>query len=166
MVSKYNFLLTKDNLVKRNWNGCQKCCFCDSAETVNHLYIACPFAKIVWRIVFCAFNILPPTNVTNMFGNWLNGVPKTDKDRIRIGVSALCWSIWITRNDMVFNKQNGTNFLQVIRRATHWIQLWAFLLPEDQREPMVTGCNRMLAVAQDFFFQATGWRHISRLANG
>ena len=26
-------LLTKDNLAKRNWNGCKKCCFCDSEES-------------------------------------------------------------------------------------------------------------------------------------
>ena len=40
-------LLTKDNLAKRNWNGCQKCCFCDSNETVDHLFLSCPFAKSV-----------------------------------------------------------------------------------------------------------------------
>jgi hypothetical protein len=31
---------------------------------------------------------------------------------------------------------------------------------------MDTGCNRMLAVTQDFFFHATGWRHTSRIQNG
>jgi hypothetical protein len=86
-----------------------------------------------------------------------------DKERIRIGISAVCWSIWTTRNDIIFNRQTGTNFLQVIRRATHWIQQWALLLPEDQRENMATGCNRLLTVTQDLFFQATGWRHTSRL---
>ena len=73
-------------------------------------------------MMFFAFDITPPTNITNMFGNWLHGVDKQNKSRIRIGVSALCWAIWNTRNDFVFNKQNGTNFLQVIRRATCWIQ--------------------------------------------
>jgi hypothetical protein len=159
-------LLTKDNLAKRKWKGCQKCCFCDSTETVNHLFLHCPFAKIIWRMVYLTYNIPPPANVTNMFGKWLNGVRKEDKHKIRVGVSALCWSIWRTRNDIIFNKQNGTNFLQVIRRAAHWIQQWVFLLPLEHREGMVTGCNRMLVVAQDFFFQATGWRHTNRLANG
>jgi hypothetical protein len=41
-------LLTKDNLPKRKWNWCQKCCFCDSTETVNHLFIHYLFAKIIW----------------------------------------------------------------------------------------------------------------------
>ena len=82
-----------------------------------------------------------------MFGNWLNGVQKEDKARIRIGVAAICWSIWTSRNDLIFNKKTGTNFLQVILRAIHWIQQWAYLQPEDQRQPMASGCNRLLKVA-------------------
>jgi hypothetical protein len=41
-------LLTKDNLVKRRWSGCTKCVFCGDQETVEHLFIACPFAKLIW----------------------------------------------------------------------------------------------------------------------
>ena len=41
--------------------------------------------------------------------------------------------------------------MQVIRRATHWIQLWTFLLLEDQREATVTECNHLMMVARDFF---------------
>lgn len=90
-------LLIKDNLAKHNWHGCQKCCFCNGPENIHHLFLSCPFAKIVWRIIYFTFDIPPPTNITNMFGNWLNGVNKLDKDRIRIGISALCWSIWQVR---------------------------------------------------------------------
>jgi hypothetical protein len=104
-------LLTKDNLAKRKWNGCQKCCFCDSTETVNHLFIACPFIQMVWRIIYLSYNIPPPSNVTNMFGNWLNGVDRQSKVFIRIGVSALCWSIWKVRNDIIFNKKQIFHFL-------------------------------------------------------
>jgi hypothetical protein len=159
-------LLTKDNLAKRKWTGSQKCCFCNNNETVDHLFLHCPFAKIIWRMIFFTYNIPPSSNVTNMFGNWLNGVNKKDKFYIRIGVSAICWSIWTSRNDIIFNKQKGTNFLQVILRAAHWLQTWACLLPADQRDTMATGCNRLLEVTQDCYFQATGWRHISRILDG
>jgi hypothetical protein len=67
-----------------------------------------------------------------------------------------CWSIQRTRNENIFNEQKGTNFLQVIWQAIHWVQLWAFLLPEDQRDDMGIGYNRLLMVVQDFFFQPTG----------
>jgi hypothetical protein len=155
-------LLTKDNLAKRNWQGNTRCPFCGDSETIEHLFINCPFAKLVWRVVFCTYNIPPPSNVTNMFGNWLNGVDKKTKARIRIGVSAICWSLWKCRNNLVFNRKENFHVLQVIHMATHWIQLWAFLLPSDQRELMVARCSRLLLVAQDFFSRHT-WQHISRL---
>jgi hypothetical protein len=79
-------ILTKDNLAKRNWQGSTKCCFCDQEETIQHLFIDCPFAKNLWRIVHMTFAISPPSNINNMFGNWLNGITKKDKGFIRIGV--------------------------------------------------------------------------------
>lgn len=33
-------LLTKDNLAKRNWEESLKCCFCESDETVQHLFVS------------------------------------------------------------------------------------------------------------------------------
>jgi hypothetical protein len=60
--NKNKVLLTKDNLARKKWQGCKECCLCDSDET--H-----PFARIVWRIVLIAYNISPPTNIANMFGN-------------------------------------------------------------------------------------------------
>ena len=53
--------------------------------------------------------------------------------------------------------------IKVIYMAVHWIQLWALLLPSDQRDLMVAGCTRLLSVAQDFFSQHT-WQHIRRLS--
>ena len=72
-------VLTKDNLAKRNWKGDSRCSVCGNNESVEHLFISCPFAKLVWRVVFCTYNIPPSTNVTNMFGNWLNGMDKKTK---------------------------------------------------------------------------------------
>jgi hypothetical protein len=86
-------LLNRDNLAKRNWNGSKKCCFCDLEETVNHLFIFCPFARLVWRIIFARYDIPPPTNITSMFLNWKIGIDSKTKAKIRIGISVVCWSI-------------------------------------------------------------------------
>jgi hypothetical protein len=157
-------ILTKDNLARRNWNGCMKCAFCDSSESINHLFFDCPFAKLIWRVIQFTFNIVPPTNVTNMFGNWLNGVDKVSKFRIRIGFCALMWAIWNCRNDIVFNKSTNSNFLQVTRMVSHWIHEWSLLLPETQREPMHAGCRRLDAVARAIYNQ-DGWRPVKRLSD-
>jgi hypothetical protein len=39
-------ILTKDNMIKRNWQGSPTRCFCDHEETVQHLFIECPFARL------------------------------------------------------------------------------------------------------------------------
>jgi hypothetical protein len=41
-------ILTKDNLVKRNWQGSKKCVFCHHDETIDHLFFNCQFARSVW----------------------------------------------------------------------------------------------------------------------
>jgi hypothetical protein len=35
---KKGVILTKDNLVRRNWNGDKHCCFCHFPETIQHLF--------------------------------------------------------------------------------------------------------------------------------
>jgi hypothetical protein len=52
----------------------------------------------------------PSKNTTNLFGNWLKGIPKKDLAQIRVGVCVIFWAIWNTRNDFIFNKQKALIF--------------------------------------------------------
>jgi hypothetical protein len=97
------------------------------------------------------FGLEPPKNVTNLFGNWLKGIPKEDLIQIRVGVCAIIWAIWNTRNNFIFNKPNKQPLLQVIPMVTHWIRMWFYLQQEEQREAMDSGCNRLEMVARDLF---------------
>jgi hypothetical protein len=83
-------------------------------ESAEHLYLPCPFAPIIWRMAYFTYNIPPPTDITNMFGKWLKGINKVDKASICLGVSALYWSTWTCRNNIVSKKQKDSNFLQVV----------------------------------------------------
>jgi hypothetical protein len=144
-------LLTKDNLVKHKWKGCIKYCFCDLSEIVQHLFISCPFVRIIWRKVYFTYKLPPPTKITNMFGNWLNGVPKNATARIRIGVSALCWSIWTCQNNIIFNTQKNSIFFY---RLFGWcaLDLYMVLPPSGGSagaygywmQSAVNGCSGLL----------------------
>ena len=79
--------------------------------TIEYLFLKYPFARIVWHIVYMTYNIPPPINIKNKFGNWSNGIDKKNMARIRIGVSALCRSLWRCRNNIVFNIAGSSNFL-------------------------------------------------------
>ena len=56
-------ILTKEKLIKRRWVGSARCCFCDRDETIQHLFIDCPLAKLLWRTIHIAFNIIPPVSI-------------------------------------------------------------------------------------------------------
>ena len=97
-----------------------------------------------------------------LFGTWLNGVDIHIAKYIRLGICALFWTIWNTRNDLIFNGTKFTNFLQVIYKATTWIRMWLLLTHADYREIMVIGCSRWETIARAIFSRF-GWRANNRL---
>ena len=99
-------ILTKDNLAKRNWSGSKKCCFCDHNEIIQHLFYDCQHAKIIWRVVQVATGLTPPKSMTHMLWNWLTGISMKERRLIFVGAAALMWTIWCTRNDLIFEKKN------------------------------------------------------------
>jgi hypothetical protein len=49
-------------------------------------------------------NLDLPHSVNHMFGSWLVNVDKNLKSLAVLGGRALCWTIWLKRNDIVFWK--------------------------------------------------------------
>ena len=90
---KRKVILTKNNLIKRNPNGCKKCIFCYYDEIVEHVFVSCSFVRKIWRLIYFTFNISPPTSMANMFGSWLLGVDKKSKTCIRIGICSFIWAV-------------------------------------------------------------------------
>jgi hypothetical protein len=117
-------ILTKDNLVKRNWHGSTRCVFCHQDETIKHLFFQCHFARSIWSIIQVVSNLRPPTSVANTFGNWLHGINLMFRILIRVGTFAIIWSLWLCRNDKVFNDTN-CSLLQVVYRCTVMLCLWS-----------------------------------------
>jgi hypothetical protein len=50
----------------------------------------------VWSIIHLTFNLMPPLNINNLFGNWLNVVSKSEKINLRVGTCAILWAIYMT----------------------------------------------------------------------
>ena len=50
-LSQQGTMLTKDNLLKRNWQWNPSCYFCHEHESVVHLFFTCPLVKYVWILV-------------------------------------------------------------------------------------------------------------------
>jgi hypothetical protein len=106
-------ILTKDNIIWRNWVGRESCCFCDGKESMQHLFFDCPFTKIIWRIIHMTFGLSPPKNITNLFVNWLKGIPKKELIKIRVGVCAVIWTTWNIRNVLSLTNQKNLHFCRL-----------------------------------------------------
>ena len=99
-----NNILTEDNLYKRGWRKGDKLCqFCDKEESIQHLFFECPVARLIWNVKLCALNITPARNKNHMFSNF----DKHSKQLVMVGVAAVLWAIWKSRNKACFDKKNS-----------------------------------------------------------
>jgi hypothetical protein len=87
------FVLKKDNLAKRNWHESKKCVFCHQDETIKHLFFQCRFTRSIWSVIQVASTLFPPCNITNIFGNWLDGIDNRFKKHIMVGAIAFICSL-------------------------------------------------------------------------
>lgn len=160
-------VLTKDNLAKQQWNGSLKCAFCDFDESINHLLFDCQMSRFIWRIVQISFNISPPKSINHIFNDRLFGVNKNLRNKILVGTCTLCWAIWLSRNDMVFNNARAVTVttMQVIFKCTYWIRFWALLQKEEDKPHIMQGC-RVLETTIMEVFAKKGWLFGNRLHNG
>jgi hypothetical protein len=44
-------ILTKDNMMKQNWQGDPMCYFCEGLESIDHLFFECPTVKVIWGVI-------------------------------------------------------------------------------------------------------------------
>ena len=111
-------ILTKDNLGKRRWRGSLKCSFCNQNENIQHFFFDYYIAKTVWRIIYFALKIDQPININHIIGDWESNKGCTHKKLLLPGVAALFWSIWLCRNDVVFNQKPLSSIIHAIFMGT------------------------------------------------
>jgi hypothetical protein len=98
------------------------------------------------------------------FCPWLRSFSKKQSSLVVIGVAALCWAIWISRNDLVFKKSQFVSILRVIFKGVFWIRSWAILSNDDERNSLKVGGCLLESVALAFF-KGTGWNILKRIEN-
>jgi hypothetical protein len=85
---KNGVVLTNDNLVKTQWKGCTKCCFCAVQESIQHLFFDCAMARLMWGTVFFTFRIKKPVDVGHLFDPWLRSFSKNQRNLVLVGMAA------------------------------------------------------------------------------
>jgi hypothetical protein len=62
------------------------CCFCNTNETIKHLFFDCHYAKQIWRIVYLATGLSRCKSVSHMLENWFQILGDKMKKIIMAGV--------------------------------------------------------------------------------
>jgi hypothetical protein len=149
------FLLTKDNLVKRN---CKKCKY----DVYLWLRWDTHILLLILYSIFFSYNLPPPTNIIKIFGNFLNRIYK------KIEKKNMHRSSTFTMVDMEFAEFldffTRLNFYFFCRLHT-WPHIGSNHVPFCSHQiegnlwlVAATGWSLKMSLAE-----LTGWRHYSRL---
>jgi hypothetical protein len=76
---------------------------------------------------------------------------------IRVGSLAVIWSLWLCRNEKVFNDTN-CSLLQIIYMCTNMLRLWSPFLRMENWDLFMEVCTRLEATVRDTFSEH-GWPH-------
>ena len=152
-------ILTRDVLLKRGGSCEKSCSFCGQDESIDHLFFKCPLARYVWNTVSVATGInCQAVDAQNCLTVWLENFGRKQKGKVAVGVAAILWGIWKTRNLACFENKWSTEPIEVVRRICYWIDLWVDLQgSEGAKLELQMGARLLGRVAEEIFRGAGEW---------
>ena len=128
----WNKILTCDNLSKRGYTLTSWCCMSRcSGETVDHLLLHCPVARVLWSWIFHTFGVLWVLSgkVADLLFSWWNGLGRHSSDIRNLVPLCLMWIIWKERNQRTFEdvSSSGRQLLEGFTLILFdWSRAWGF----------------------------------------
>ncbi len=118
-----------------------------------------PLARLMWNTAICVLNLNPALDSQNMFGDWLKKLDKNMKDLVMVGMAAIIWAIWKSRNKACFEKVYPKDPTDVIFLACHWVDSWALLQKEEaSRRRLLLGSRLIRQSVTEVYNSQFGWR--------
>ena len=126
-------ILTRDNLKKKGWKGCDLCEFCSSRESQEHLFFSCPLAKYCWNVISVTMNLSTvPDSFSSLYQQCSASFFGLDRKVAMIGAVAICceeffggglicWREWHTRS-------SGEHTAGTLWLADCRIEFWPYSL--------------------------------------
>jgi hypothetical protein len=102
----HDIIQSRVQLKRKKWFGPSECLVCDKMETADHILFQCPVAIYLW--CFLRENLRwpkLPTSYSNFLVEIVNDCRGINKNINLFICTDAMWTIWKTRNDVVFNKK-------------------------------------------------------------
>jgi hypothetical protein len=139
----HNAIATKDNMKKRKWIGSFTCQFCPADETITHLFFTCPMAAYMWSTISTVLGVFTRPSCFTQYFWWIAKVFPVGPNFHIVGIAALCWAIWKTRNNACFEGKLISSPMGLICYMCAFLRYWAGLQGENDREMLMEGASRL-----------------------
>lgn len=111
--------------------GMEQCALCSlMIENIDHLFYQCSYSRMLWLEIFAWWNLFPmqygPVHLTNLWEASNMFSSKSLRSAWKIVVSAIMWTIWLIRNQQIFDPKNTskTNLLGIAQmHALEWCKV-------------------------------------------
>lgn len=113
-----------EQLKKRNWPGEVECKLYGQLESINHMIFFCAIARLVWCVSrdVLEWNILPQS-VDDLRERVMREPIKQTMNLIFL-LGCVAWSLWLIRNDLVFNNIVVSSPDVSLYRVISFMQKW------------------------------------------
>jgi hypothetical protein len=124
-------MLTKDNMIKRNWQGDPTYCFCAQPEAIEHLFFGCAVMKVVWGVVAGCFGSNSIPSIFAQYWSWIRIALPGGEEVFTTGLAAICSACWKARNKACFEKILIRYPCDILCHACAFLLYWARLYAPD-----------------------------------
>jgi hypothetical protein len=122
-----------EQLRMRNWKGPLECKLCGSVESAEHLFLQCVVASYSWNILRDALDWPNrPVCIEDIWDKLIEGSRRKNKNFIFL-FGCLAWSLWLIRNNFVFNNVLISSPDASVFRTISFIQKWKILNKEKDQ---------------------------------
>lgn len=141
-------ILTKDNICKRKWRGNESCAFCTDKESVRHIFFEC--ATAIWSLMAFAFGSdCRPSNF-DQYWVWISNSFPQGQQLYAMGLAAICWAIWRTRNSICFEQKIMKSPIEIVCMICLFLVYWAGLFKEEMEKQSIQGAEVLKKTALCF----------------
>jgi hypothetical protein len=102
-------VLTKDNMIRRKWQGSTACYFCGEPNINDHIFFSCPIAKVIWGVVARCVEQTTRPICYEQYWQWIKMTLPGGNNVYMLCVAAICWATWKARNKACFDKKYVNN---------------------------------------------------------
>ncbi|XP_074352009.1 uncharacterized protein LOC141691167 [Apium graveolens] len=109
------------------------CPVCDEvAETIMHILVLCKVVKACWQVFKAGINV----DGALEFTDWLAGILEGQSKNNKANILTLCWSIWRSRNDLVWYNKRWT-VLRIVAKAWEYLSQWNVAQSRGYSVPLI-----------------------------